>query len=84
MGTVFKVQEAPTVNVTCTGDSFPVHRIYCLSAPCSGSEAIRDFFCTQCDQTEKKQKFQDFMKAVKKQDLYLKTGFDGIWNTLSL
>ena len=26
MGTVFKVQEAPTVNVTGTGDSFPVHR----------------------------------------------------------
>ena len=30
MGTVFKVQEAPTVNVTGTGDSFPVHRIYCV------------------------------------------------------
>ena len=30
MGTVFKVQEAPTVNVACTGDSFPVHRIYCV------------------------------------------------------
>jgi len=26
MGTVFKVQEAPTVNVAGTGDSFPVHR----------------------------------------------------------
>jgi fumarylpyruvate hydrolase len=24
------VQEAPTVNVTGTGDSFPVHRIYCV------------------------------------------------------
>jgi len=30
MGTVFKVQEAPTVNVAGTGDSFPVHRIYCV------------------------------------------------------
>ena len=30
MGTVFKVQEAPTVNVPGTGDSFPVHRIYCV------------------------------------------------------
>ena len=28
MGTVFKVQETPTVNVAGTGDSFPVHRIY--------------------------------------------------------
>ena len=28
MGTVFKVQEAPTVNVAGTGDSFPVHQIY--------------------------------------------------------
>ena len=30
MGSVFKVQEAPTENVTGTGDSFPVHRIYCV------------------------------------------------------
>ena len=30
MGTVFKVQEAPNVNVTDTGDSFTVHRIYCV------------------------------------------------------
>ena len=30
MGTVFKVQKAPTVNVAGTGDSFPVHRIYCV------------------------------------------------------
>ena len=30
MGTVFKVQEALTVNVTGTGDSFPDHRIYCV------------------------------------------------------
>ena len=30
MGTVFKVQEAPAVNVAGTGDSFPVHRIYCV------------------------------------------------------
>ena len=30
MGTVFKVQEAPTVNIAGTGDSFPVHRIYCV------------------------------------------------------
>ena len=29
MGTVFKVQEAPTVNAG-TGDSSPVHRIYCV------------------------------------------------------
>ena len=30
MGTVFKVHEAPTVNIAGTGDSFPVHRIYCV------------------------------------------------------
>ena len=30
MGTVFKVQEAPTVYVAGTGDSFPVDRIYCV------------------------------------------------------
>ena len=30
MGTVFTVQEAPTVNVTVTGNSLPVHRIYCV------------------------------------------------------
>ena len=30
MGIVFKVQEAPTVNVAGTGDSFPVHRIFCV------------------------------------------------------
>jgi len=30
MGTVFKMQETPTVNVAGTGDSFPVHRIYCV------------------------------------------------------
>ena len=30
MGTVFNVQDAPTVNVAGTGDSFPVHRIYCV------------------------------------------------------
>ena len=30
MGTVFKVQETPTVNVAGTGNSFPVHRIYCV------------------------------------------------------
>ena len=30
MGTVFKVQEAPTENVAVTGENFPVHRIYCM------------------------------------------------------
>ena len=30
MGTVFRVQEFQTVNVAGTGDSFPVHRIYCV------------------------------------------------------
>ena len=30
METVFKGQEAPTVNVAGTGDSFPGHRIYCV------------------------------------------------------
>ena len=30
MGTVFKVQETPTVNIAGTRDSFPVHRIYCV------------------------------------------------------
>ena len=30
MGIVFKVQEAPTVNVAGTGDSFPVHQIFCV------------------------------------------------------
>ena len=30
MGTVFNVQEAPTLDVAGSGDSFPVHRIYCV------------------------------------------------------
>ena len=30
MGTVFKVQEAPTVNVAGMGASFPVHQIFCV------------------------------------------------------